>query len=486
MSDPHQNTAVSHGHWRKVNLAATSLSGAGVLTAGLSIQQSAFPSFQALGGLFVVCLAAIVLTGFHFRHTHIGNITADVAGRIALLGAIAGVLGVQVMAKSFALKEPMGTGFLLTVPLLAQAMLTSAMIGPSLAVFVLTVTCFLLGLSGSLPIAMIAVVWIAGAVSAHAVNPIKHRNDLLRAMGIVGMANAVIATGATVMVVSTAMPVLSSAAWAALAAVLATSVFWMSVAVVERLFNIVSDWSLLELCSPDHPLMRELVLRAPGTYAHSVMVGNLAEGAAREIGANPTLCRALAYFHDVGKLTRPSHFIENQQGENVHDHLPARLSARIIMQHVADGMELAAKHRLPRILRNGIQQHHGTGLLHYFYLRALEVDPTSPETEFRYPGPRPQNREIAILHLADSVEAASRVVPRGHSEELEAVVNRIIEDRRSDGQLDESDLTFRDLGKIRNSFLRTLSALRHERIAYPDDPAHDAHLDLQALERPRE
>ncbi len=473
---------------------ATALFGAAAATALALVHSPQMPSLLTVVGVGLLSLVAVVLTHFHLLHTPLKTTEPGTAGRLSLVGALAGMAGVQTLSKTFNLSDAMGTGFLLTVPLLAQAMLVSALVGPSVSMFVLTVTCFLLGVSGALPIGTLAVSWLGGAIACHAVNPLKRRNDLLRAIAIVGGTNAIIACGATATQVSSVMPVVASATWAALAAVIACSIFWMSIAVIERFFNIISDWSLLELCSPDHPLLRELVLRAPGTYAHSVMVGNLAESAARDIGANPTLCRALAYFHDIGKLTRPSHFIENQQNENVHDHLPPRLSAKIIAQHVVDGVDSARSHKLPRILIDGIQQHHGTGLMGFFYRKLQEQEQLEPspslEAEFRYAGPKPQTKELAILLLADSVEAMSRVIPRGQTEDLEIAVNRIIEDRRSDGQLDESDLTFKELQVIRRAFLRTLNALRHERIAYPEELEHAQstapHLDLKELEATRE
>jgi putative nucleotidyltransferase with HDIG domain len=329
---------------------------------------------------------------------------------------------------------------------------------------------------------------LGGAVGAHSVNPLKQRGDLIRAMTVVGSAQIIIGASASAMSSSTVRPVLESAAWAGFAAIVATSIFWFGVAILEKGFGLTSDWSLLELCSPDHPLLRELTMRAPGTYAHSVMVGNLAENAAREVGANAVLARAMAYFHDIGKMNRPSYFIENQRGDNLHDELPAALSARIISEHVKEGLELARQYRLPRVIRDGIQQHHGTSLIAFFYGKALQTQAPTEELEssFRYEGPKPQTREAAILHLADSVEALSRVIPRGSSEELEIAIRRVIEERRADGQLDECDLTFRDLRVIERSFLRSLGALRHERVEYPEDiaahvHAKNSHYDLEQL-----
>lgn len=474
------------------------LGGAVLLTAllfALSPDQLTFTSGVSaqLLGVFALVVCGVVLTRFHLGHTPLSGVTPVTAGRILLVSSLVTIAGMQVLTLALGRREFAGSGVLFTTPLLIHAMVVSALIGPAISMFALTLVCLLVGVSGAAGIEMLVVSWIGGSVAAHAVNPLKHRNDLMRAMFVLAGSQALIAAGGLTSQNAPPMEILVGAGWGALGAIVATSVFWMSIVVLERAFGLTSDWSLVELCSPEHPLLRELVLRAPGTYAHSVMVGNLAENAAREIGANAVLARALAYFHDIGKLSRPSHFIENQTGENPHDHLPPRLSASILAAHVRDGLEMAQKHRLPRIIKDGIAQHHGTGVMSYFFHRARQQQPDVPAAElergFRYPGPRPQTREVAILLLADSVEASSRNIPRGQSEELEIAVSRIVEERRADGQLDESELTFRDLIAIKQSFLRTLGAIRHERIVYPEDDLlyaaeEAADLDLRKLPTP--
>jgi putative nucleotidyltransferase with HDIG domain len=373
-------------------------------------------------------------------------------------------------------------------PIVAMTMLTSALAGPSVAVFSQTVVAFLMCLSRATPVDMMGASWLAGAVAAHAVNPLKRRSDLMRAATVQALSMALLAACISAISTDHVRPVLESAGWAALAGIGATSIFWLIVAAEERLFGIVSDWTLLELCSPDQPLIRELCLRAPGTYAHSVMVAHLAESAAREIGANPVLCRAMAYFHDVGKIERPSFFAENQIGENPHDGLSPNLSANIIAAHVRDGLELAKQHGLPQVIRDGIVQHHGTSLIAYFYDRAKTQNGDEPVLEqfFRYEGPKPQTKEIAVLMLADAVEAVSRTIPRRDTELLEATVWRLVDEKRADGQLDECDLTLRELQVVQRSFIHALGALRHDRIAYPGQEQHDpsietAHLRVQRI-----
>jgi putative nucleotidyltransferase with HDIG domain len=241
---------------------------------------------------------------------------------------------------------------------------------------------------------------------------------------------------------------------------------------------------LLELARPDHPLLHDLQVKAPGTYQHSIVLSNLAEAAAQASGANALLVRVGAYYHDVGKSVRPYFFVENQvPGANVHSGLDPHASARIIMAHVADGAEVARQHGLPEDVVDFIWQHHGTTQIEYFYHQAVELlgeDAVDPDS-FRYPGPRPQSREAAILMLADGSEAAVRAAAPESTEEIVDVVNRIIRRRLNAGELDDSNLTLRDLKLIRESFVTTLKSLYHPRIKYPADiappvvpPTHDA------------
>ena len=239
----------------------------------------------------------------------------------------------------------------------------------------------------------------------------------------------------------------------------------------EGLFRLVTPMKLMELTNPNQPLLRQLLLEAPGTYHHSVVVSNLAESAAEEVGANPMLARCGALYHDIGKLRRPNFFKENQVGmENPHDQIDAALSARILVSHVLDGQELARKFRLPKEVIHIIASHHGDTLAAYFYVKAQKEaeDPTTVhEADFRYPGPVPATKEEAIIMLADSVEAAVRSMPKHTPQGMEEMVRRIIKGKREDGQLDYCDLTFGQLEDITQVFLSVLSGIYHERIQYP-------------------
>jgi len=237
----------------------------------------------------------------------------------------------------------------------------------------------------------------------------------------------------------------------------------------ESTFNIITPMKLMELSNPNQPLMKRLLMEAPGTYHHSLMVGNLAEVAAEAIGGDSLLARVGAYFHDVGKLKRPNFFKENQLGDNPHDRMTANLSTLVITYHTNDGVELAEKYKIPQAVRDIIRQHHGTTLVAYFYHKALKSEKGDEikEENFRYAGPKPATREAAVVMLADSVEAAVRSRSDKTEAKIEGFIRKIIKDKLDDGQLDECDLTLKDLDIIAKSFMKVFSGFFHERQEYP-------------------
>ena len=239
----------------------------------------------------------------------------------------------------------------------------------------------------------------------------------------------------------------------------------------EALFHRTTDIRLLELANNNVPVLRQLALEAPGTYHHSIVVGSLAEGAAEAIGANAVFCRTAAMYHDIGKLTKVSYFVENQMGANKHDNLSPRMSALIIASHVKEGVEMAKEIDLPQEIIDIIPQHHGTKLITYFYEKArVRQDPDLGEVteeEYRYPGPKPQTKEAGIIMIADAVEAASRTLDEPSPARLKGMIRQIIDYIFLDGQLNECDLTLRDLEKIAQSFLRVLMGIHHQRVSYP-------------------
>lgn len=238
---------------------------------------------------------------------------------------------------------------------------------------------------------------------------------------------------------------------------------------LEASFGILSTMRLIELSNPNHPLLRKLLTEAPGTYHHSVMVANLAETACEAIGADGLLARVGCYYHDIGKTKRPHFFIENQMNiENPHDRLKPITSRDIILAHVVDGVKLLEKHRMPKEIIDVAEQHHGTSLLKYFYYKVKENGEEVDEEDFRYPGPKAQTKEMAIIGIADSVEAAVRSMPNPTSEKIENLVNKIISDRLQDGQFDECDITLQELKIVSHSLCDTLKGTFHSRIEYPE------------------
>jgi cyclic-di-AMP phosphodiesterase PgpH len=249
-----------------------------------------------------------------------------------------------------------------------------------------------------------------------------------------------------------------------------------TIPLVEAMFQYTTDIKLLELANLNSPLLRELMIRAPGTYHHSVLVGNLVEAGAEAINANPLLARVAAYYHDVGKLKKPHYFIENiRDGENRHDKLSPSMSALILISHMKEGVELAREHRVGQPIIEIIRQSHGTSLISYFYLKAKGMEaPGSPavdERDFRYPGPKPQTREAGLVLLADCVEAASRTLADPTPARIQGMVQKIINNIFIDGQLDECELTLKNLHEIAKSFNQILSGIYHQRIDYPE-PAY--------------
>jgi len=244
---------------------------------------------------------------------------------------------------------------------------------------------------------------------------------------------------------------------------------------MEAAFNAATDISLLELSDLNHPLLKRMVIEAPGTYHHSLVVSRLAEAACESIGANALLARVGCYFHDIGKISRPEYFTENQltQTGNKHDKLTSAMSCRVIINHIKEGVELGKKYKLKECILRFIREHQGNGVVYYFYRKSLDqagagekIDPD----DFRYPGPRPQSRETAVALLADSAEAATRALQNPTPDAIRALVRKVINDKFIDGQLDDCDLTLRDLIRIQESFVRNLMAVYHSRVSYPDSP----------------
>jgi hypothetical protein len=314
--------------------------------------------------------------------------------------------------------------------------------------------------------------FIGGTVGVFRVYKLNQTSDLAKAGMYIALANiATIITLAFIGGHLTLNVALMGTVIGAINGILSAVLMIGALPYLESAFSITSMIKLLELSNPNQYLLKRLLLEAPGTYHHSLMVGNLAEASAEAIGANPLMVRAGALYHDIGKLKRPEYFVENQRGfENPHDKIAPVLSSLIITSHVKEGVELARESHLPQTIIDFIEQHHGTGLVKYFFGKALEEDREGnlSEESFRYEGPKPKSREVALVMLADAVEAAVRSLQEPSAKDIENMVRMLIRDKLNDGQLDLCELTFRDLDTIARSFCRVLEGVYHKRIEYPE------------------
>lgn len=310
-------------------------------------------------------------------------------------------------------------------------------------------------------------------VASTSLKKVSQRNDILYTTFYVTVAVAVVVLTSGILISNNIKKIFIDMGLAILGSLISGILAIGLLPFLESSFNLVTNMKLLELSNPNSPILKRLLMEAPGTYHHSVMVANLAEVAAEEVNANPMLARVGAYYHDIGKIKRPFFFGENQLGGvNPHDKISPALSASIIISHVNDGVELAKEYDIPSVIRDMIVQHHGTTLVKYFYY-TLKNNSDNPddvkEEDFRYGGPKPKSKEAAIIMLADSVEAAVRSIQEPTLVKIEQMVNNIIKDKLQSNQLDECDLTFKDLETIKKCFLRVLKGLYHHRIEYPTE-----------------
>ena len=301
----------------------------------------------------------------------------------------------------------------------------------------------------------------------------QQRNDILYSSITVAVLSSILTFSVGTLTTNNFMEILADSTFAAAGAILSGILTIGVLPFFESTFDIVTNAKLLELSNPNNPLLKKLLMEAPGTYHHSILVANLAELAAEQVGGNPLLARIGAYYHDVGKTKRPYFFRENQFGKkNPHDRLKPEISSKIIISHVKEGSELAKEYNLPKTIHDFIVTHHGETLVKYFYL-TVKNNSENPdevkEEDFKYPGPKPMSKEQGIVMLADSTEAAVRSINEPTEEKIEKMVNNIIDDKLATGQLDNCDLTLRDISKIKKCFLKALNGIHHERIEYPDD-----------------
>ena len=362
-------------------------------------------------------------------------------------------------------------------PFAAGAMIVRIFINSEVALVYCAILAPLLGImfENSMPVVIYSL--LGGIIGAHAVSHCTSRSTIYTAGIKVSVVNLALALSfQTANNAIFTMQTLYIALFSLFSGFICAGFVSSFIPLIETLFQYTTDIKLLELANLNSPVLRELMVKAPGTYHHSIVVGNLVEAAAESIGANPLLARVSAYYHDIGKAAKPLYFIENQGGEeNRHDKLTPSMSALILISHIKEGVELARENRLGQPIFDIIRQHHGTALIKYFYERAKSQakssDQVVEEKDFRYPGPKPQTREAGIVMLADCVEAASRTLVSPTSDRIQGLVQKLINNVFIDGQLDECELTLKNLHEIARSFTTILNGIYHHRVEYPE-PAH--------------
>jgi len=444
----------------------------------LGLGQDAPLDVTTLAGWFLLAVLAVTILLawiWRFRPTlwHRGNV-------LLLIGLL--FVGVSVALKVTAGRELLGY----FLPTAAIGMVLTILLDASVATIVMALVAVMGGALAGSSLEFASYIFFGGLAGILAIRKGDRLQTFVQAGIVVFVVNALVVSVFSLLGTRDIRGVLelwfASAASAAGSSVAAVGTF----AVLGSAFGILTVFQLLELANPSQPLLRRLLVETPGTYHHSLMVGNLAERAAEAIGGDPLVTRVAAYYHDIGKLSNPLAFIENQAGgENIHDQLEPEVSAQVLKQHVADGIDTAYAAKLPKALIAYIPQHHGTAVMSYFLARAREraAEPYGgldtaegakaaaavDERRFRHAGPKPQSREAALIMLADSVEASVRSLESRDEPAIRAMVSRIIDERVADGQFDECDLTFRDLERIKDAFVAQLLGMYHTRIAYPQN-----------------
>jgi putative nucleotidyltransferase with HDIG domain len=423
--------------------------------------------FRRVSSLILLVAALFALIGYYVVR-HEPEVARDLNRIAALCGLVVAAIGlVRLLAM-----QPWDAEL---IPVAIAAMIIAIAYNPHFALMVTFALCLLTSLALGTGIGHFLVVMGGTAAGVLTLNEVRTRTKLIK-VGATAALGYFILTWATGMWQNQPLAlVVSDSLWRAGWGLMAGFFLGGSLPFVENSFGIVTGISLLELGDITHPLLQELVRRAPGTHNHSITVGAIAESAAERIGAHALLVRIGAYFHDIGKMLKPHYFVENQAGAtNRHANLAPAMSTLIIIGHVKDGVDLGRQHHLPERIIDLIEQHHGTTLVEYFYHEANRRNDGNPdaaavqERAFRYPGPKPQTKEAGILMVADAVESASRTLSEPTPGRIEGLVRDLIEKRLRDGQFDECGLTLREIGEIRESLIKSLIGIYHGRVKYPE------------------
>ena len=459
-----------------------------LIGAGERVNQEHLDKFVALGllnprlaletgaGVFTLAAVMTLLVVFFIARTL--PVLYQDTRRLILLSVIVlmSVLGLKIGGTLLGVSFSSGQlGYLGMMSVAAAGMLVSVLLDMHLAVLVVALLSVQSGLIMNHEIRFTVMTLLSSLVGILCTGGVRNKNNLHLITAGLALANVSLVWLLGMVLHDSFLELLTGSVWAVGSAAFAAFLYWLGVLSLEKPFGILTHTTLLEMSSSDRPLLRELCAVAPGTYAHSMMVGTLAEAGAQAISADSLLCKVGGYYHDIGKIKHPEFFVENQRQGNVHGRLSPSLSALIITAHVRDGVDMATEKRLPKEIVQMIAQHHGTTLIRYFYHQAItdcggtDEAPPGLEDRFRYPGPKPQTREVAIVMLADSVEAAARTLRRPGQEEIAKLIAGIVREKIEDGQFDDCGLTFQDVKKVTDSFQHVLSAMMHGRIDYPTE-----------------
>lgn len=444
-------------------------------------------NFQGLVAMFIiVALGTLIYLGYmrFFEKQFLEPRYLSVSASLSTLVVIIAML------------LPSGTSpYILPIP--AYVFVLAIFTSPRIAFVAGTVLLTILTLGFQYNSSFLCTFILLTMISTIAISKIRYskRMDLLKVGFFVSVAGVLIAISIFLLekclIDVSSYLILKNITFLLINGVLSSIIVLGTLPILESTFKIITPYGLSELGDANQPLLRRLQFDAPGTYHHSLMVANLCEAAAEAIGANPVLARVGSLYHDIGKLKRPLFFVENQSYfkiENPHNNFTPRISKMIITAHPKDGLELAKEYSLPQVIQNFITQHHGQGLASYFYNQALKEEGAEnvKEEQFRYPGPKPNTKETAILMLADAIESAVRSMDNPTQEEMEAVIDKIIMDRITDGQLSDSPLTLLDIKTIAATFVRILRGMKHNRIKYQDDELEKKIKQLEEKEKNNE
>lgn len=358
---------------------------------------------------------------------------------------------------------------LFVIPVAFMPIILTMIFDHELAFFIFSISILMLGILTKFVVEVFFINLIGGLIGVIYVQNLHDRSNIMLGGVLIGFINSLIILSLGLIYGTEFTQIFINMSYAIAGGVFSSVLSIGIMPIFEQVFDVVTPIKLMELSNPNQPLLKKVLFEAPGTYHHSILVGNLAEAAAEKIGANSLLARVGAYYHDIGKIKRPYFFKENQiTNDNPHDNLTPKLSALIISSHVKDGIELAEQYKLPKIIKQIIEEHHGTTLIRYFYAIAKRNGEDIDAESFRYSGPKPRLKESAIVMLADCVEAAVRSLGNVTLKDIEDTVGKIIEEKINDGQLDESSLTLKDIMNIKNSFINVLQGIFHNRIEYPE------------------